>query len=44
MKLKPGSTAPYFALLDQHGNTVKLTDFAGHRLAVFFYPKASTPG
>ena len=44
MKLKPGDAAPRFELLDQHGNIVTLADFAGRRLAVFFYPKAATPG
>lgn len=44
MKLNPGDRAPAFQLQDQHGNVVLLEDFAGRRLAVFFYPKASTPG
>ena len=44
MKLNPGDQAPGFHLQDQHGNSVLLEDFAGRRLAVFFYPKASTPG
>ncbi len=44
MKLKPGDAAPDFLLQDQHGNDVVLADFKGRRLAVFFYPKASTPG
>jgi thioredoxin-dependent peroxiredoxin len=42
--LQPGDEAPTFALSDQHGNTVSLGDFAGRRVMIFFYPKASTPG
>jgi thioredoxin-dependent peroxiredoxin len=43
-KLKTDATAPAFALEDQHGSTVKLSDFKGKRLVVYFYPKADTPG
>lgn len=42
--LKPGSPAPEFDLLDQNGQSVKLSDFRGRKVLVFFYPKASTPG
>lgn len=42
--LKPGDKAPSFEALDQTGNTIKLSDYAGKKLVVFFYPKASTPG
>lgn len=42
--LKPGDKAPSFEALDQAGNTIKLSDYAGKKLVVFFYPKASTPG
>ena len=42
--LSPGKKAPSFALLDQDGNTVKLSSFAGRRVLVYFYPKADTPG
>jgi peroxiredoxin Q/BCP len=44
MTLSIGKKAPDFALLDQDGATVKLSDFKGQRVVVFFYPKASTPG
>lgn len=43
-KLKPGDKAPNFRLKDQDGETVKLSDFRGRRLLVYFYPKADTPG
>ena len=43
-ELKPGDTAPAFEAPDQRGNTVKLTDFHGRRLFVYFYPKANTSG
>ena len=42
--LKIGDKAPNFESQDQEGNTVKLTDFLGTKLVLFFYPKASTPG
>jgi thioredoxin-dependent peroxiredoxin len=42
--LSPGDQAPDFALPDQSGNTVKLADFRGRKLLLYFYPKADTPG
>ena len=42
--LKVGAKAPAFTLTDQRGKTVKLSDFKGKRLVVYFYPKADTPG
>lgn len=42
--LKKGDKAPNFSALDQDGNIHKLEDYAGKKLVVFFYPKASTPG
>jgi thioredoxin-dependent peroxiredoxin len=42
--LKEGDPAPSFALSDQHGNTVRLEDFRGRKLLVYFYPEADTPG
>src|SRR5258706_16151940 len=44
MPLKPGNKAPAFTLLDQEGNKVKLADFKGRKVLVYFYPKADTPG
>jgi len=43
-KLNPGDAAPDFTLADQAGNSVKLSDFKGQKLLVYFYPKADTPG
>jgi peroxiredoxin Q/BCP len=42
--LEAGDKAPDFSVEDQDGNTVKLSDFKGKKLVLFFYPKASTPG
>ena len=42
--LKPGDPAPDFELLDQHGQTMRLADFAGRTLLLYFYPKADTSG
>ncbi len=44
MALQPGDPAPPFALPDQAGRTVSLSDFAGRRVLVYFYPKADTAG
>ena len=41
---KVGDTAPQFELRDDTGKTVRLADFAGKRVIVYFYPKADTPG
>ncbi len=42
--LGPGDVAPPFALSDQHGDIVRLEDFRGRKLLVYFYPEADTPG
>jgi thioredoxin-dependent peroxiredoxin len=42
--LKPGDKAPSFNLPDQSGKKVKLSDFKGRKVLVYFYPKADTPG
>ena len=44
MPLAPGDKAPAFALPDQSGKPVKLADFKGRKVLVFFYPKANTGG
>jgi len=36
--------APDFSLPDENGHTVRLADFHGKDLVLFFYPKANTPG
>jgi len=42
--LKIGDKAPEFAIKDQDSKIVKLTDYIGKKVILFFYPKASTPG
>jgi thioredoxin-dependent peroxiredoxin len=42
--LEAGDKAPAFSLPDQNGKMVNLSDFAGKKLLVYFYPKADTPG
>ena len=42
--LKIGDKAPDFELSNQHGELVKLSDFKGKKVALYFYPKDSTPG
>jgi peroxiredoxin Q/BCP len=39
-----GDKAPAFSLPDADGNTVKLSDYKGRKVIVYFYPAASTPG
>ncbi len=42
--LAAGNPFPNFSLPNQDGKTVKLSDFAGQWLVVYFYPKDDTPG
>jgi peroxiredoxin Q/BCP len=42
--LKVGDKAANFEAKDQDGNLIKLSDYKGKKLVVFFYPKANTPG
>ncbi len=44
VRLEAGDKAPAFSLPDADGNTVKLADFKGRKVVVYFYPAASTPG
>ncbi len=39
-----GEPAPSFSLLNQDGETVQLSDYRGQIVALYFYPKAMTPG
>ncbi|MCF7560820.1 thioredoxin-dependent thiol peroxidase [Sabulilitoribacter multivorans] len=41
--LKQGDTVPNFEVFDEQGNVVKLSDYKGKKLVVFFYPAANTP-
>lgn len=43
-QLQPGDPAPPFELQDQEGKTVRLADFRGKKVLLFFYPKALTSG
>ncbi len=43
-KLAAGDKAPNFNVLNQDGKSVNLSDFAGHKVILYFYPAASTPG
>jgi thioredoxin-dependent peroxiredoxin len=43
-RLEAGDKAPAFSLSDADGKTVKLSDFKGRKVIVYFYPAASTPG
>jgi peroxiredoxin Q/BCP len=42
--LKKGDKAPNFESINEVGQTIKLSDYKGKKLVLFFYPKASTPG
>ena len=42
--LNPGDKAPDFVGRDHDGNTVKLADYQGKTVVLWFYPKASTSG
>ena len=43
-RLEVGDKAPAFSLPDADGNTVRLSDYKGRRVIVYFYPAAATPG
>ena len=44
MALQIGDKAPEFEGKDQNGNTIKLSDYKGKKLVMYFYPKDNTPG
>jgi peroxiredoxin Q/BCP len=44
MSLNVGDIAPDFAVNDQSGKQVKLSDFKGKKVVLYFYPKDNTPG
>ncbi|MDQ0356106.1 peroxiredoxin Q/BCP [Rhodoplanes tepidamans] len=44
LKLREGDPAPDFRLPRDGGGEVSLSDFAGRKLVLYFYPKADTPG
>lgn len=43
-RLEPGAKAPAFTLIDDKGEKVKLSDFAGKTVVLYAYPAAMTPG
>ena len=44
MTLAVGDLAPDFNLPDDTGTMRSLSEFRGHRVVLYFYPKADTPG
>ena len=42
--MKIGDKIPEVLGMDQNGNTIKASDFAGKKLIIYFYPKDNTPG
>src|SRR5688500_5662434 len=42
--MEPGDEAPDFTLLDQDGETVRLSELRDRKVVLYFYPKADTPG
>ena len=43
-QLKEGATAPAFSGKDQDGKTIRLSDYKGKKVILYFYPKDDTPG
>ncbi|UFH54337.1 thioredoxin-dependent thiol peroxidase [Spirosoma sp. KNUC1025] len=44
MSLTIGEQAPDFTSTDQNGQTIKLSDYRGKKVVLYFYPKDDTPG
>ena len=42
--LATGMKAPDFTLMNQHGEEIRLSDFLGRKVVLYFYPKDNTPG
>lgn len=42
--LKEGDKVPQFEAVTHEGTAIKLSDYLGHKVVLFFYPKAATPG
>ena len=42
--LETGTKAPEFVLSDMDGNNIRLSDFQGKKIVLYFYPKDNTPG
>ncbi len=42
-RINEGENAPQFEAKDQNGNTVKLSDYKGKKVVLYFYPKDNTP-
>lgn len=43
MALKPGDKAPDFEVRNESGEIIRLSDFRGRKLVLFFYPRDNTP-
>jgi len=43
-QLKEGMKAPYFEGTDQNGRLIRMSDYAGKKIVLYFYPKDNTPG
>lgn len=44
VRLEVGNPAPAFSLPNDQGSTTSLSDYAGQKLVIYFYPRANTPG
>ena len=44
MSLEIGKPAPAFEAKDQNGQTIRMADFKGKKVVLYFYPKDNTPG
>lgn len=44
MNLEVGQKAPEFETINQNGDNIKLSDYLGKKVVLYFYPKDNTPG